>query len=114
MATLSEQLTATPEGKRLYNQEKTILELTELICEVLEQTGVTRSQLAERLGKSKAHISQLLDGEANMTIRTISDIFTALGRELRFIAVPTSSSVSQDGAEHRPASPETRRWRRRA
>ena len=100
MATLSEQLTASIEGRRLYNQERTILDLTELICQVLEETGVTRAQLAERLGKSKAHITQLLDGRANMTVRTIADIFTALGCEVQFVAreqyasLPSKSDIS--------------------
>ncbi|WLD10858.1 helix-turn-helix transcriptional regulator [Planctellipticum variicoloris] len=42
---------------------------------------MTRSELADRLGKSKGHITQILDGTANLTLRTVSDVFFALGCE---------------------------------
>ena len=82
--TLSEKVASTKEGRRLLQQERAILEVTELICQVMEETGVCRSELAERLGKSKGFISQLLDGRANMTIRTIADVFAALGSTVHF------------------------------
>ena len=82
--TLSARLTRTKEGHRLYQQERSILNLTELICKLMEETGVSRSELARRLGKTKGYISQLLDGESNMTVRTISDVFTALGKTVYF------------------------------
>lgn len=34
-----------------------------------------------QLGKSKGWVTQLLDGEANKTIRTIADAFAVLGQE---------------------------------
>jgi len=90
--TLIETLTRTEEGRRLFQQERAILEVTELICEIMEDDGVSRSELAKRLKKSKGYITQLLDGEANMTIRTISDVFVALGRTIHF----QGSSADQD------------------
>jgi transcriptional regulator with XRE-family HTH domain len=82
--TLSQNVSSTSEGKRLLQQECAILEVTELICDIMEDTGVSRSQLAERLGKSRGYVTQLLDGRANMTIRTVADIFTALGTAIHF------------------------------
>lgn len=88
--TLTERLTATPEGMRLYQQERAILELTELVCEIMEEKGVSRSDMARRLGKTKGYVTQLLDGRANMTVRTISDVFGALDRALHFQDGPLS------------------------
>jgi hypothetical protein len=68
-----------PESMRLFQQERIILEVTEKICDVLEQKNMNRVQLASALSKSKGYISQLLDGSANMTLRTMSDVFLALG-----------------------------------
>jgi transcriptional regulator with XRE-family HTH domain len=60
--------------ERLVAQETLILDATETIIELLEQTGVSRQELAARLGKSKGFISQLLSGERNMTLRTLADL----------------------------------------
>ncbi len=93
---LRERLIKTPEGYRLYQQERAILEATELICKIMDDAGVSRSQLAERLGKSKGYVTQLLDGHANMTIRTLSDVFTALSRTLHL------SDEGQDALQRQP------------
>ncbi len=82
LAPLKTRLTATPEGLKVWQQERVILELTELICEIMEGKGVSRAELAKMLGKTKGYISQMLDGTTNFTVRTISDVFTVLGYEL--------------------------------
>lgn len=79
--TLKDQITKTPKGMRAWHQERTIFETTNLMCKVMNESGITRSELANRMGTSKGHITQLLDGTANMTLRTVSDVFVALGRE---------------------------------
>ena len=76
--TLTEKLTKTAEGMRLYQQERAILEVTELICQLMDEQNVSRAELARRLDRTKGYITQLLDGRANMTVRTISDVFAAL------------------------------------
>lgn len=80
------------EGRRIWNQEKAILDTTELICQVMSEKGVSRSELARRLGRSKGYITKLLDGSANMTIRTLSDVFSALGYEFRASCKPIDNA----------------------
>ncbi len=92
--TLTERLTKTPEGMRLYQQERAIQELTDLVCELMEEQDVSRSELAKRLGRTKGYITQLLDGRANMTVRTISDVFTALDRAVHFQEGPLRATVT--------------------
>jgi len=92
--TLTEKLTKTEEGMRLYQQERAILEVTELVCQLLDEEDVTRSELARRIGKTKGYITQLLDGRTNMTLRTISDVFTALNRAVHFQDGPLDATVS--------------------
>lgn len=79
MATAIERFQSTPKGKQLMQQERLILEVTEFIIAKMQEKGVTRSELARRLEKSKGWISQLLAGEANFTLRTLADVFGALG-----------------------------------
>lgn len=91
--TLTERLTSTPEGMRLFQQERAIQEITEIVCEIMEEQGVSRSALADRLGKTKGYVTQLLDGRANMTLRTISNVFTALNRAVHFQEGPLQATV---------------------
>jgi transcriptional regulator with XRE-family HTH domain len=68
-----------PEFRRLLAQEELILEVTETICDLLENEKVSRKELADRLGKSKGFVSQLLNGGRNLTLRTVADILHGLG-----------------------------------
>lgn len=67
----------------IWNQEEAILDVTELLCELMEERGVTRAELSRKLKKSKGYVSQLLDGTTNMTIRTVSDVMTHLGHRFK-------------------------------
>ena len=68
-----------PEFRKLPAQEELILEVTETICDILENEKVSRKELADRLGKSKGFVSQLLNGGRNLTLRTVADNFHVLG-----------------------------------
>ena len=87
LKTLRETVTSTKRGLLVWQQERTILEITELICALMERDHFSRAELARRLKKSRGYVSQLLDGGTNMTARTISDVLTVLGYELRPEAV---------------------------
>jgi transcriptional regulator with XRE-family HTH domain len=68
-----------PEFRKLLAQEELILEVTETICDILENEKVSRKELSDRLGKSKGFVSQLLNGSRNLTLRTVADILHVLG-----------------------------------
>lgn len=78
--TMVDEMTSTPEGMKLFQQERMILEVTEMIWEIMEKGAITKSELAHRLEKSKAYVTQLLNGMTNMTLRTVSDVLFALGK----------------------------------
>lgn len=88
--TLVEQFTCSEEGMKLFQQERIILETTELICKIMEERSINKAELAMKLGRSKGYITQLLDGSANMTLRTISDVMWALNGSLYVEAGPLS------------------------
>jgi hypothetical protein len=94
--TLVEKYVENPVHMRLFQQERAIYEATELLERVMRETGVSRTELARRLGRSKGWVTQLLDGEANKTIRTVADAFAVLGREYH-----SSQRPIQIGTEHK-------------
>ena len=71
-----------PEGKQLFQQERLILDITELMDKALKETGTRRAALAKALGLSRGRITQVLGGDENLTLRTIADVFTAMGKHL--------------------------------
>ena len=78
--------TEYPEEVHVFQQERLVVEITELMCKIMKEHGVKRGELAQRLNKSKGRISQILNGETNPTLRTVADVFTALGKTLRVSA----------------------------
>ena len=80
--TLFHQYMENPAFARLMAQEELIMEVTESLCELLEKAGVSRQELAKRLGKSKGFVSQLLNGGRNLTLRTLADVVQALGYKI--------------------------------
>ena len=51
---------------------------------------MTKADLAKALGQSKAHVTQLLNGGRNMTLRTLSDIAYTMGlrAQVQLVAGP--------------------------
>ena len=64
--------------ERLVLQEDLILDVTERLIEAIDREGMTRAELAERLGKTPGYVSQILNGERNFTLRTIADVAAVL------------------------------------
>ncbi len=100
--TMVEEFTSTPEGKAAFEQERAILEVTSLIRRILKEENLTKSDLASRMNRSKSYVTQLLDGRANMTVRTIADVMTALGRSLHFADGPLGSTATPCVASRAP------------
>jgi transcriptional regulator with XRE-family HTH domain len=75
---LHEWVHASSERARSYAQEALIVDVAEEIWAALAKSELTKADLAARLGRSKAFITQLLNGSRNMTLRTLADIAYAL------------------------------------
>ena len=79
---------ASARNRRLLNQEDLILEVTEALSELMARDGVTKADLARRLGKSEGFVTQILAGGRNLTLRTIADVSDCLGYRIRIQTVP--------------------------
>lgn len=49
---------------------------------LMRERGVTRARLAERLGVSRAHVTQLLRSSSNFTVETMVGLVSAVGGSL--------------------------------
>jgi transcriptional regulator with XRE-family HTH domain len=65
-----------------YQTELSIIDLNEKIISKMDELKINRVELAKRLGVSKAFITKLLNGNPNMTIKTIVSIALALDCQL--------------------------------
>lgn len=74
--------------QRLVEQESLILEATEMISGLIEEGGENRKGLAEKLGRTKGFVTQILSGDRNMTLRTLADFAFALDHRVKMKPVP--------------------------
>jgi transcriptional regulator with XRE-family HTH domain len=96
MKTQHEILMGDPEYRRLYAIEGLIADAAELVARLMEEQGVKKAALARRLGKSRAWVTQLLSGKANMTIRTFAEIVHVLGAQVKLST--QAEATRQDGS----------------
>ena len=52
------------------------------LSELLESTGMTQRELAEKLGKKESSVSRMLAGWSNPTLKTIVEFEVALGKDI--------------------------------
>jgi len=76
------QLFAEAERMPEFWEEGAILDFSEALYVAMEDQGVTRAELARRLGTSQAYITRVLSGNANFTLKTMSKLALALGMQL--------------------------------
>ena len=87
-----EKLTQFADDPVFLTEEK-ILEFTEKLVLKMEEYQVSRSELAKRLGVSKAMVTKLLNGNPNMTVKTMVTVAHALGCELGLDLFPKGFKV---------------------
>jgi transcriptional regulator with XRE-family HTH domain len=85
---ISERVSQSPERMKHFQAVRLEMEITETICELMDQQGMSRAKLATLIGTSAPYVTKLLSGSTNMTLKTISDVFFALGRSVRIIDRP--------------------------
>lgn len=68
---------------RLISQTHKLLTMAAL--ESKKETGISQQAIADKLGVNRSVISRLLNGGANLTVRTVAEIAWALGFEVYFM-----------------------------
>jgi transcriptional regulator with XRE-family HTH domain len=90
-----------------------VTQLTNAINWHMRESGLTRADLATRMGVSPGRVSQILGGGENLTLRTLAALSTALDArfEIELSALKSGDSYTSHGAadagragRHRPLS----------
>ncbi len=82
-----DKLEAFQEDAEFYAEEL-ILDLTEQVIVAMKELGVNRTELAARMGVSKAFITKLLRGNTNITLRTMASLARSLGCNVNIDVCP--------------------------
>ena len=70
---------SSPENRRLLRRSELLLDVQCALCEAMDDSGVTRAELARRLDKTPGFITQILSSGRNLTLKTIADVADAIG-----------------------------------
>jgi transcriptional regulator with XRE-family HTH domain len=103
MTTQHDKLMRNPEYRKLFAIEGAITEASELVARLMAEAGITKAELARRLGKSRAYVTQLLGG-TNMTVRTLAEVAFELGAEMKLDARPRAKKSNGSKAENHDGS----------
>lgn len=90
--------------------EGLVLEVTEQISARMRELELRPTDLARRLGVSRAFVSQLLNGRPNMTLRTLVCVAHALDQRVSLKLhpkKPARMSVASFDRAFRPIPPES-------
>lgn len=77
-----------PEIRRVFEEEYLVGEATETIAGLVASLGITRRELARRLGVTEGRVSQALSGGTNLTLRSLAGMGWALGVRFDLHPVP--------------------------
>jgi len=75
-------------------KEGTLLDATEELFQALQDAGITKTELAEKLNKTPAFVSKLFRGSHNMTLKTLAEVAYTLDKRVR-VKLIEKSAVEQ-------------------
>ena len=71
-----------------YHMDSVKVEISEQIYLAMKRQGISKAELACRLGKSRAYVIKMLQGNANFTIESLVRIARALNCKVDFRLLP--------------------------
>jgi transcriptional regulator with XRE-family HTH domain len=68
-------------ARRAYIEELAVARVAMKLAAALDQSDKNQKDIADALGVTEARVSQIMNGEANLTIKTLARIADAIGQE---------------------------------
>ena len=93
MTQKTKELMTDPQGRRAFEEEVLIGDVTDTLSGLLQSLKLTQKELARRLGVTEGRVSQMLAGSGNLTLRSLAAAGWALG--LRFELMPRAMANRQ-------------------
>lgn len=72
-----------------------ILEFTEAVVREMERQGISRTELARRLGTTPAYVTKILRGKVNFTLATMVRLARALSSEMHVQLIGPTQEAGQ-------------------
>ncbi|MFD0457492.1 helix-turn-helix domain-containing protein [Streptomyces violaceoruber] len=91
MKNLYERFASSEDGAQLLAATRLRRETLRILHKALEASGLTQSQLAERLRIRKSAVNQVFRGDGNLRVNTLAQYLSAMGFELDIRAVEAGS-----------------------
>lgn len=74
-----------------YWRASATIDFAEDLFRLMDEAGVSRAELARRLGTSPAYVTQVLRADGNFTLETMTRFAMALGHQVRIHLAPMKS-----------------------
>lgn len=81
---------------RRLNRNLVFSEIIRHYAQMAEQSGLTKREIARRLGKDAGQVSRWLSEPANLTLDSISDLLLSMDAEMQFSVAPAVEAKSTD------------------
>ena len=79
-------------ARRSANPSDLVRAVVDEVSWYMSQHKVSRAELAQSMGVSPGRVSQILSGDENLTLRTLSSVVSALGAEATFTLRPAAEA----------------------
>ena len=76
-----------PQFQRMVNEESVILDITEALVDSMNDTGMTREEIAARAGVHPGALQRELEGAARIPLRDLIRIAAVLGLKPRLVHI---------------------------
>jgi plasmid maintenance system antidote protein VapI len=95
------------EGEAEYQK----LMIVEELLQLMEEQGISRSELAERMGVQPSRVTSMLTGSNNFTIETLVRAGRAVGAEIELHFVPAKAAEKKGSKSTSKVAEEPARYR---
>lgn len=86
------------EQREAYERARLPRDAVTAITWYMEQEGISRDDLASRLGVSKGEVSYILSGSERVSLRTLAVVAAALGSHFKIELVPEDRERPREAA----------------
>lgn len=67
------------DSRRFYERERLAVWTMDMLAELMEQKGISRADVARKIGCSRSNVTQFFSGSKNPSLATVADLAWALG-----------------------------------